>query len=156
MKVVDDTQTPDLDAPLFRHSLIVFDGVCNLCDRTVHFILERDPRGCFRFVPMQSPLGIALLRRFGFPEDYRDSFVYIESGRPYTESSAFIRISKRLRPPWPLFAVVAVIPRGIRDRVYAYIGRNRYRWLGRREYCDMSGPAMSHRFLTQAPPPRAD
>ena len=156
MKATDKPQFLSSDAPLFRHSLILFDGVCNLCDHTVKFILKRDSDDCFRFVPMQSPLGSTLLRQFGYAEEYRDSFVLIEVGFAYTQSTAFIRISKRLRSPWPLFVLIIVIPRCIRDRVYAYIGRNRYRWLGRHEYCEMPEQSLNHRFITHPPSSKAD
>ena len=89
-------------SPLFQHPLILFDGRCNLCDRTVNFILKRDHADIFRFVPLQSPLGIALLIRFGFSADYRESFVLIDEGQAVTKSTAFMRISRKLPLSWPL------------------------------------------------------
>lgn len=135
-------------SPIFRHSLVLFDGICNLCDHTVRFILARDPDERFRFIPLQSPLGKSLLVKFGFPDDYRDSFVLIDNAKPYIKSTAFIHISKKLRAPWPLFSLTAIIPRSLRDSAYSFIGKNRYRWFGMHDYCEIRTDNTSHRFLT--------
>lgn len=136
------------NSPIFQHPLILFDGICNLCDHTVNFIIKRDQGEVFRFIPLQSPLGESLLIKFGFPVDYRESFVLIDDTVAYTKSTAFIRISKKLNKLWPIFSLTVVIPRGIRDYCYTNIGRNRYRWFGKHEYCEIQSNDMSHRFLT--------
>jgi predicted DCC family thiol-disulfide oxidoreductase YuxK len=144
------------NAQLFQHPLVLFDGICNLCDHTVRFIIKRDRNEVFRFIPLQSALGKALLDQFGFPPDYRDSFVLIDHGRPYIKSTAFIRISKKLQMPWPLFSLTAMIPRILRDYIYNKIGKNRYSWFGQHDYCEVQPAAMSQRFLTELPQEQAD
>ena len=140
------------NSPLFQHSLILFDGICNLCDHTVNFIIKRDHNKTFRFVPLQSPLGRTLLIKFGFPADYRESFVLIDGTKAYTKSTAFIRISKRLCKPWPLFSLTIVIPQCIRDYIYTQIGKNRYHWFGKHEYCETKQPnELNDRFLINIP-----
>ncbi len=136
------------NSPIFQHPLVLFDGICNLCDHTVNFIIKRDPDEVFRFIPLQSPLGESLLIKFGFPADYRDSFVLIDGAVAYTKSTAFIRISKKLNKLWPLFSLTVIIPQRIRDYCYTNIGQNRYRWFGQHEYCEIQPNDMSHRFLT--------
>ncbi len=144
-----EIETVDDNSPIFQHPLVLFDGVCNLCDHTVRFIIKRDRDEVFRFIPLQSPLGKALLTKFGFPVDYRDSFVLIDGATPYIKSTAFIRISKKLHQPWPLFSLTAVIPSGLRDFVYSKIGQNRYRWFGMHDYCEIQPDGVNHRFLTE-------
>ena len=146
LKLMSET-IPD-NSPIFQHPLVLFDGICNLCDRTVNFIIKRDPDEGFRFIPLQSPLGKALLAKFGFPTDYRESFVLIDDAKPYTKSTAFIRISKKLSKPWPLCSVAAIIPRSIRDFIYTNIGKNRYRWFGKHDYCEIRSDSINHRFIT--------
>ena len=138
-------------SPLFRHPLVLFDGMCNLCDRTVNFIIKRDRAEIFRFVPLQSPLGIALLVQFGFPADYRESFVLIDEGQAIVKSAAFMRISQKLPQPWPLCALAVVIPCSLRDFIYTRIGRNRYRWFGQHDYCEVRTDDCGHRFVTEIP-----
>lgn len=139
---------PD-ESPIFDRPLVLFDGICNLCDHTVRFIIQRDRSEQFRFIPLQSPLGKALLVKFGFPDDFRDSFVFIENAKPYTKSTAFIHISKKLHGLWPLFSIATIIPRSLRDFVYSTIGKNRYRWFGMHDYCQAQPADTHHRFLTE-------
>lgn len=139
------------NAQLFQHPLVLFDGICNLCDHTVRFIIKRDRNEVFRFVPLQSTLGKALLAQFGFPSNYRDSFVFIDNGRPYIKSTAFIQISKKLRMPWPLFSLTTIVPQILRDYIYNKIGQNRYSWFGQHDYCEIQPAEMSQYFLTELP-----
>lgn len=139
---------PD-QSPIFRHPLVLFDGICNLCDHTVRFIIKRDRSKIFRFIPLQSALGKALLVKFGFPKDYRDSFVLIDDTKPYIKSTALIHISRKLSMPWSLFSLITIIPRSLRDFVYSTIGQNRYRWFGMHDYCEIQPDDTHHRFLTR-------
>jgi predicted DCC family thiol-disulfide oxidoreductase YuxK len=129
-----------------QHPVVLFDGVCNLCNGSVVFIIRRDPRGVFRFAPLQSPAAAALLgERVGA---LPDSLVLIENGRVYTQSTAVLRVARRLRQPWPLVSALIVLPAPLRDWLYAWIARNRYRWFGRREVCMVPTPELQARFLT--------
>ncbi len=124
--------------------VVLFDGVCNLCNAAVVFIIKRDPSGRFRFAPLQSDAAAALLRDAG---DLPDSIVVAEAGRVLTRSGAVLRIARGLRWPWPLAAALVVIPRPLRDWVYARVARRRYRWFGRRDTCMVPTPELRGRFL---------
>ncbi|MEE8583248.1 MAG: DCC1-like thiol-disulfide oxidoreductase family protein, partial [Acidobacteriota bacterium] len=112
-------------------SIVLFDGVCNMCNWTVQFILRRDRRERFLFAPLQSEKGRELLQRHRLPPDQLDSIVLVEAGRAFTSSSAALRIARGLPGLWPLLYGFIAVPRFIRDAVYDWIARNRYRWFGR-------------------------
>jgi len=123
--------------------IVLFDGVCNLCNGAVKFILARDPRGRFRFASLQSNVA----RRLLHGDASLESIVLIEAGTTYTKSAAALRIARGLRFPWPsLYALVAV-PRPLRDWVYNWVARNRYRWFGKRDMCAVPTPQLRGRFL---------
>lgn len=105
--------------------IILFDGICRLCSGWIGFVYKRDPAGRFRFAAVQSRAGQALLEACGLPTDRFDTMVYIESGRAYYRSDAFLRIVRHLPMCWPLLAVAGICPRFIRDRVYDLIARDR-------------------------------
>jgi predicted DCC family thiol-disulfide oxidoreductase YuxK len=129
-------------------SLVLFDGVCNLCHRSVQFILDRDPAERFVFAALQSAPARRLLAARGYtvaPDP--DSVLLVEGGRLYERSTAALRIARRLRGAWPLLFGLIVLPRFLRDAVYRFIARNRYRWFGKRAECRLSTPALRARFL---------
>ena len=127
--------------------IILFDGVCNLCHRSVQFVLPRDKKGVFRFASLQSPVGQALLKKYGLSDGQTDSFVLVEMGRVYTRSSAALRVVKKLKGLWPLLTVTWIVPRPLRDRVYDYVARHRYQWFGKEESCWLPTPEWKGRFL---------
>jgi predicted DCC family thiol-disulfide oxidoreductase YuxK len=135
----------DADSPI-----LLFDGVCNLCNGLVTFILRNDPRHRFRFASLQSPAGQALLARHGLPTADLDTVVLIEGSRAFIRSTAVLRTARRMGYLWPLAFVFILIPRPLRDLVYKLIGKNRYRMFGRREACMLPTPDIRARFLTQA------
>ena len=126
---------------------ILFDGVCNLCNGFVQFVIARDPSARFRFAALQSDAAARLLREARVRSPLPDSVVLVEDGRVYVRSEAALRIARGLRFPWPLFYGAVVIPRGIRDRVYDVVAAHRYRWFGRRETCMIPTPDLRRRFL---------
>lgn len=132
------------------HPVLLFDGVCNLCNGAVQFIIRRDPRAVFRFAPLQSGSGAALLQRCGRKDDDIDTVVLVEEGRCYVRSSAALRVLKRLPFPWPLFYPLIAIPRPVRDAVYRWIATNRYSWFGKRDQCMIPTPDLRDRFLEQS------
>ncbi len=99
--------------------VMLFDGVCNLCSGWVRFAIARDPAARLRFAAVQSPLGQAFLARHGLPLDVYDSFYFVEDGVVYEKSTAWFRMVRHLRWPWPWFRAGAIVPRGLRDVVYA-------------------------------------
>ena len=129
------------------YAVVVFDGVCNLCNGFVQFVIPRDPRGRFRFAALQSQAAARLMAEAGATPGESDTVVLIDDGRAFFRSSAALRIARRLRFPWPLLYVLVVVPRPIRDWVYDLIARNRYRWFGQRDQCLVPGPGIRERFL---------
>ena len=127
---------------------ILFDGVCNLCNRSVRFVLARDPGEHFAFAPLQSAKGRELLKRVGLAEDARTSIVLVEGERSFEKSDAVLRILAGLSGPWPALALLRVVPRRLRDAVYDWIAANRYRWFGQRADCPLPTPDQRRRFLT--------
>jgi predicted DCC family thiol-disulfide oxidoreductase YuxK len=131
-----------------QHGVVLFDGVCNLCHGSVQFIIRRDPKGRFRFTSLQSEAAKPYMDAHGLRADYLDSVVLIEDGVCYRDSTAALRIARRLRRLWPVMYVFILVPRFIRDGVYHWVGRNRYRWFGKREdACWVPTPELRGRFL---------
>lgn len=128
-------------------AVVLFDGVCNLCNGSVRFIIERDPRGRFQFAPLQSPVAERLIGARVDRTSLPDSIVLVDDERLYVRSSAALRIARGLRFPWPLAWVFIVVPRPIRDWVYDLIARHRYAWFGRRDECMLPTPEVKGRFL---------
>jgi predicted DCC family thiol-disulfide oxidoreductase YuxK len=133
------------DAP--AGPLILFDGVCNLCNAAVQWVIARDRRGVFRFGALQSDGGRAALRGAGTAEDLPDSIVLIDGAGTHTRSDAAIRIARGLGFPWSLAVIAFAIPRFLRDAVYSWVARNRYRWFGRRESCMVPTAELAARFV---------
>jgi len=135
------------DLPRSDHALILFDGVCNLCNGAVNFIIDRDPDGYFRFAPLQSDVAQEHLAGTPAAGTTLDTIVLVEDGTPYVRSTAALRIARRLTAPWPLLALFLAVPRPLRDAVYNGIARNRYDWFGRRDQCRLPTPELKARFL---------
>ena len=136
------------DKPVERNEhVILFDGVCHLCQGAVKFIIKHDPAGRFRFASLQSQAGSRLLQAAGAHEKSLDSVVLIENGTYYIRSAAALRIARGLRYPWPLLYALIVVPKGLRDAVYQFIARHRYRWFGKDETCLVPTRELRERFL---------
>ena len=131
--------------------IILFDGVCNLCERSVQFVIRHDPEAKFMFAPLQSVYARTLLEdpELGFEEFQAgdlDSFVLIAAGKVNLRSDAWLSICRQL-DGWPgLLGVFQVVPRFIRDAVYDFIGRHRYRWFGKKPQCIIPTPDIQRRF----------
>lgn len=130
-----------------REVIVLFDGECLLCNRAVQFILPRDRSGLIRFASLQSAAAMTLLAPHGCSGERMNSLVLLEGGRLYTKSDAVLRIARRLTGGWPLLAVLQLIPAALRDAVYDWIARNRYRWFGKQERCMFPQPQWENRFL---------
>jgi predicted DCC family thiol-disulfide oxidoreductase YuxK len=129
------------------YSIILFDGVCNLCDGVVQFVLKKDKKARFRFAALQSERGTALLKQFGLSTTNYNSFVLIESGRVYQKSAAALQVLKGLGGVWALLYGFIVFPRPIRDYIYDWVARNRYRFFGKKDECMLPTPEIRTRFL---------
>jgi len=129
-------------------AIVLFDGLCNLCDGAVRFMLDRDRRACLRFASLQSEVARELLARFGrTAEEDPTSLIVISGDRIFERSAAILHIAETLGPPWSFARVLAVVPEGVRDAAYRFVARNRYAIFGRRDACRIPTPADAERFL---------
>lgn len=127
--------------------IVLFDGVCNLCNRSVQFIIKRDKKQQFLFASLQGKTGQELLRQFDLPANDLNSFILIDGNNLYKRSTGALRMLKALGGGWQLLYAFIIIPPFIRDAVYNWIARNRYKWYGKREECMIPTPELRKRFL---------
>lgn len=129
--------------------IVLFDGVCNFCNSSVQFILKRDPKALFRFAALQSEQGQAILKKHHLATSDFDSIVLVREadGTLYQRSSAALHIAKQLSGAWPLLYSFIIVPPFIRDAVYNFIAKRRYRWFGQRDACMLPTPEQRARFL---------
>jgi len=126
---------------------MLFDGVCNVCNGFVQFMIPRDPKGYFKFASLQSEIGQQIMEAYELPTEELSTVIMVENGKVYTHSDVALRASRRMSGLWPVFTVFSVVPRFIRDGMYNWIARNRYRWFGQREQCMIPTPDIRQRFL---------
>jgi predicted DCC family thiol-disulfide oxidoreductase YuxK len=127
--------------------IILFDGVCNLCNSSVNFILRHEKSPLFHFASIQSETGKALLQWCGLPEDFSDAVIYIENGQVHEGSTAALKIGRSLKFPWSTISIVGLlVPKFIRDWVYRQIGTHRYQWFGKRDVCMAPTKELKVRF----------
>jgi predicted DCC family thiol-disulfide oxidoreductase YuxK len=127
--------------------IILFDGVCNLCNGTVQFILKRDKKNLFKFASLQGNYGQETLKKFGLPGRNPNSFILLEGEHIYTHSTGALRLFRHLGGVWKLLYGFIIVPRFIRDGLYNFIARNRYRWFGKSASCYLPNAALQDRFL---------
>lgn len=128
--------------------IILFDGVCNLCNSAVQFVIKHDQKDIFRFVALQSELGQQILKHIGVNPVNIDSIVLYEPGKAYYyKSSAAIEIARSIGGFWHLGTVFRIIPTSIRNQLYDYIAKNRYKWYGKKESCMIPTPELKIKFL---------
>jgi len=130
-----------------NNPIILFDGVCNLCNGAVQFVIRNDKKKLFRFAALQSEAGIELSKKHKLPTDSMKTFILIENNQVYTRSTAALRVGKMLGGALALGYVFIIVPPVIRDGVYNWIAKNRYRWFGKKESCMIPTPDLRERFL---------
>ena len=130
----------------------MFDGVCNLCNGFVRFVIERDPAGTFQFAALQSAAARRILALHDAPDPLPDTILLVADARLWTRSSAALRIARGLRFPWPLAYALIAVPRPLRDAIYALVARHRYRWFGQRDQCMVPTQALRSRFIDPVSP----
>lgn len=135
------------DEPTPSQDTVYFDGVCNLCNAGVQFIIDRDRKRRFRFASLQSEYAKERLTLFGLQPEKLNSIILEREGRFYTESTAALHIARDLGMPWASAVLLLAIPRGARDWIYRLIAKNRYRWFGRKDQCRIPSPETRDRFL---------
>ena len=139
--------TPEPD-----HPTVLFDGICNLCESTVRFIIRRDRNAAFRFAALQSVAAQRLMSDHHHVDCDLDSVLLIADGRLYGKSRAGLQIAKRLDGPWPiLYYLFFWVPQFIADPIYDFIGARRYRWFGKKDACWIPTADLRHRFIDDLP-----
>lgn len=131
-----------------EHPVILFDGVCNLCNGAIQFVIKRDKKRRFRFAAIQSDYGQQLLKDHqGKKTDQLNTIYLLENGKLYNRSTAALRVNRHLSGLWPALYGLLIIPRFIRDGAYKFIAANRYRWFGKQESCWVPTPELKALFL---------
>ena len=136
-----------------EHPVLLFDGVCNLCNGSIQFVIERDPGAQFRFAPLQSDVAQELLAAVGYEDATLDSVVLVEDGEYYAKSDAAIRTARHLGLPYSLARPFGLVPARLRDGLYDLVAEHRYSWFGKRERCMVPTPEVQERFLVGGPGP---
>ncbi|MFT3683127.1 MAG: thiol-disulfide oxidoreductase DCC family protein [Ferruginibacter sp.] len=129
------------------HPVILFDGVCNFCDGAINYVIKRDKKAVVKFTTLQSFAGQQLLEEYGLPVKEMKSFILIENGKAYDKSGAAIRTFRYMGGLWPAFYVFILVPKFIRDVVYDFIAKRRYKWFGQKDQCMIPTPEINARFL---------
>ena len=127
--------------------IILFDGVCNFCNAAVNFTIKRDKQNKIRFAALQSDAGRQLVQQYGLPADDMRSFLFIENEKVYNRSTAALKVCRYLTGLWPLCYGLMIVPALIRNGVYDWIAKNRYKWFGERQECMIPTPEVRARFL---------
>jgi len=127
--------------------VLLFDGVCNLCNASVQFVIDRDAQARVRFASLQSTVGAEIARRVGVEPTALSSLVLVEGARAHTGSTGALRLCRYLGWPWRGLTILLGVPRVLRDPLYRLVATNRYRWFGRSESCRLPTPELRTRFL---------
>ena len=133
--------------PDSNHSIILFDGVCNFCNGMVNFVLSQDKKGIFKFAALQSETGQKILEQFQLAKEDFESFVLVENGKTYKKSSAALRVANHFPWYWKELQILRIIPAFLRDAIYDFVARNRYKWFGKKDQCMIPTPQVRNRFL---------
>ena len=130
-----------------NNRIILFDGVCNLCSGFMQFVFKRDKKGGFKFVWLQDEKSLGILTWIDMDSESFKTIILIEEEKPYFKSTAFLKIVRYLRFPWPALTVGYILPGFIRDWIYDFIAENRYKWFGKKEMCMVPTGDLEKRFL---------
>ncbi len=132
---------------LENRPVVLFDGVCNLCSNYVQFIIKRDPTAKFRFASLQSAFGQKLSSQFKLDTQHLHSIILVQGNTFKERSNAALEIARHLSGAWPLLHTFKIVPRFLRDPIYNWVARNRYRWFGKKDECWIPTPDLKNRFL---------
>lgn len=130
-----------------KQPIILFDGVCNLCNQSVQLVIKKDKKNRFLFAPLQSKDVVAYLNKQPTDFSNTDSILLITSDKIYTKSSAALKIAKQLTGLYTLLYLFYIVPKPLRDLVYDFIAKNRYKWFGKEESCMIPTPELKEKFL---------
>ena len=136
------------DKGIEQHKIILFDGVCNLCNGSVIFVLKREKKPMFKFASIQSEAGKELLEWCGLPSGYSQAVILIDNGKIYLGSTAALKVGQELIFPWDILSYTGfIVPKFIRDWIYNQIAQHRYKWFGKRDICMIPTENLKARFL---------
>jgi predicted DCC family thiol-disulfide oxidoreductase YuxK len=130
-----------------EHPVILFDGVCNLCSSSVQFVIKRDTKNVFRFASLQSDFSQQTLREHHLSQKDFDSFVLLKNNKVYTNSTGALMVFRELNWAWPLLYSLMIIPSFIRNAIYKFIARRRYKWFGKKEECWLPSTELKKKFI---------
>ncbi len=132
---------------MLNNHIIFFDGVCNLCNGAINFVLDHDKKGKYKFAALQTEVASNYLSKQQITD--MNSIVLFAEGKTYSKSTAALKIAADLNFPWFLFKAFLIFPKFLRDPIYDFIAKRRYKWFGKRETCRMPTPEEKSRFLTE-------
>lgn len=130
-----------------KYAVIIFDGLCNLCNNKINFVIRNDKKDYFRFAPLQSEIGKKQLAKHHIHQHNFNTFFLLENNKTYKQSTAVLRIIKKLDGLWPILYVLIIIPAFMRNVIYNIIAKNRYKWWGKRDSCAVPDGANLEKFL---------
>jgi predicted DCC family thiol-disulfide oxidoreductase YuxK len=129
-------------------AIILFDGVCNFCNSSVNFVINHDSKNHFMFAALQSSKGRELMEKVGANSTTLDTLVLIENNKVFCKSSAALRIARRMNKLYPLLYIGMIVPKFIRDNIYDYFAKRRYKWFGKQETCMIPSEETMNRFIS--------
>lgn len=135
-----------IDIPKHK-KLILFDGVCNLCNNSVQYVIKRDQKNTYLFAPLQSKVGQQIIEQFQIDTVKTDSILLYTNGKLYSKSTAALKVAATLGFPTNILSIFIVIPAFIRNWVYDFIAKNRYKWYGKKEACMIPTPELKSKFI---------
>jgi predicted DCC family thiol-disulfide oxidoreductase YuxK len=137
-----------MEESIEEQRVILFDGMCNLCNASVNFVLQHERKPVFNFASIQSAAGRELLNCCGLPPDYAQAVILIDQGKTYFGSTAALKIGQTLKFPWSFLSHMGfIVPKLIRDEVYSQIAKHRNQWFGKRDVCMVPSESLRNRFL---------
>ena len=131
-----------------KHKIILFDGLCNLCNTSVNFVIRNDKKGVFRFAPIQTNFGESTLKKYHIKTKDTDSIILIDKDKYYIKSTAALHIAKELAGAYPLLFCFMIVPKFIRNLIYDLVAKNRYKWFGKKESCMIPTPELKDKFYS--------
>jgi predicted DCC family thiol-disulfide oxidoreductase YuxK len=131
-----------------KSSIILFDGICNLCNGAVQFIIRHDPDEKFQFASLQSESGQQLLKQYNLPSENYNSFLLLQDNKVFNKSTGALKVARQIKGAWKLLYIFIIVPKFIRDAVYTWIAQNRYKWFGKKDDCMIPTPQLKARFLS--------
>jgi len=129
-----------------KYKIILFDGVCNLCNTSVNFVIKNDKKGVFRFAPIQTDFGETILKKYHINTKDTDSIILIDEDNHYIKSTAALYIAKELSGAYPLLFCFMIVPKFIRNWIYDLVAKNRYKWFGKKVSCMIPTPELKNKF----------